>query len=187
MLAVWIIPRSDPIFKWEMDGSNQEKRRKQVTTILMIVTALISIIATSVAIIFYSVWKKSEQKYSELVSKATQQRSDEINKLIGQGENNTNYLGEMYRVLYYRGKRGITSDMILLVEELIPELKNLFQITTIEEFGKQVLYDPELHFSLGIIEPGELVTIVEPGWKKDTTIIRKPTVRKIRTKTKRAK
>jgi hypothetical protein len=138
---------------------------------------LVGLLATGAAIRLYLAWQKAEKEKLALAEELQQRQKEEINHMIGQGEGTRNFLGEMHRFLYDHPNN---TEAHPFIEELLGELQNLLEIRPVEEYGKQVRYNPEFHLAFDVVKPGERVMIVDPGWKHEDALIRKPTVRVVR-------
>lgn len=97
-----------------------------------------------------------------------------IKTLIGiGGSEGVDFLAEMTRVQFeYQQRKTVSLNAALLAKDFLSMVERYLGIIPVENFGNQVRFDPNVHRSYEEHIPGDLVMVIEPGWKFRNQILK---------------
>jgi hypothetical protein len=152
----------------------------QRLTLILALTAgvlfVVVLVTSTIAIRFASQRFRSQQPRQLLLDT----RADEaafIRTLIGQGKYSTDFLGLMLNVSEQYQREGTVGPRAAqLARDFLVMARELLGLAPVENLGTTVTYDPLRHLAYGSFKPGTRVIVVESGWLRHGSILKRASV-----------
>jgi hypothetical protein len=170
------------ITKTELQKVNAElSSYNSFVYIAVIVSILLFVVLVFFSFALLHASNKSKRLQIRLTStskKLTESEENFVNTLIGQSTAGIDFLAEMAKVKFqYQKSHTISENAAFLARDFLLMVERYMGITPLAEYGTQVRYDPKLHYSSEIHKPGDIVWVVEPGWKRNGKLLKRTLVR----------
>lgn len=117
--------------------------------------------------------KSLQNKVNKTLQMLSENEAKFIGTLIGQGSAGVDFLAEMAKVqVEYQKRKTISENAAFLARDFLAMVEKYMGIVPLAQLGARVSYNPKIHRSYQNPKPGDMVLIVEPGWKRKDQILK---------------
>lgn len=168
------------------DGASPLVRGSQSTSqdlavspaIWQILTLVFGCLSTLLAIaLIFALLSGQRARKSARAATVQVTRADEagfIRTLIGQGHYSTDFLAVMLAVAEkYRSDGTVPTSAGRLARDFMVMVGEYLSLSPVEQLNTKVIYSPDRHVAYGPLRAGDSAWVVEPGWQRNSKILKK--------------